>query len=296
MALADVDIDASLVRRLLTTQFPQWADLSLEPVPSAGTDNALYRLGDDMVVRLPRKTWAIGQADKEHRWLPLLAPHLPLAVPEPLGKGDPGEGYPWTWSVHRWLDGEDATVRSPDDLRRAAADLAAFVGALQEVDVTHGPPSGEHNVHRGVPLAARDPLTRVAIDELDGLLDARAVTAAWESALGAPVWDGPPRWIHGDLQSGNLLVREGRLSAVIDFGLLGVGDPACDLMIAWTFLGKEERASFRAALAVDDATWERGRGWTVSVGVSQLAAYLEANPVLSGIARRGIDEVLADRS
>lgn len=295
----EVDTDVSLVRRLLVAQFPQWADLSIEPVPSAGTDNAIYRLGDDMAVRLPRIKWATAQADKEHRWLPRLAPHLPLAIPVPLAKGAPGEGYPWHWSVHRWLEGENATIEHIADPYQAAAGLAQFIAALHRIDPTGGPPPGPHNFGRGEPLAMRDASTRDAIETLRGMgmLDAEGVatvTAAWQAALQAPAWHGPPVWVHGDLQSGNLLAVQGRLTAVIDWGCLGVGDPASDVMAAWLFLSAETRDVFRAELRVDDATWVRGRGWALSVGLLALPYYKDTNPVLAGIGQRAIDEVLAD--
>jgi len=290
----ELDIDATLVRRLLVAQFPQWADLPLEPVLSAGTDNAIYRLGDDMAVRLPRIAGAIPQVEKEHRWLPKLAPHLPLAVPVPLAKGSPGEGYPWHWSVYRWLKGADATTGRIADLNQAATDLAQFVVALQRIDPAGGPAPGPDNFFRGVPLAQRDAATRSAIASLDGVVDTDAVTARWEAALKAPGWEGAPVWIHGDLSSGNLLVEGGRLTAVIDFGCLGVGDPASDAVVAWTLLSGESRDVFRAALSVDDATWTRGRGWALSWALIFIPYYLDTNPVGVANARRTIDEVLAD--
>jgi aminoglycoside phosphotransferase (APT) family kinase protein len=294
MHVDEVDTDVSLVGRLLAAQFPQWADLPIEPVHSAGTDNAIYRLGDDMAVRLPRIHWATEQVDKEQRWLPRLAPLLPLAIPLPLAKGTPGEGYPWHWSVYRWLEGENATIERIADPRQAATELAQFIAALQRIDPAGGPPPGPDNSDRGEPLAMRDAETRAAIASLDGMLDTGAVTAVWEAALQAPAWHGPPVWIHGDLQSGNLLAVQGRLSAVIDFGCLGVGDPACDLQVAWNLLSAETRDVFRAALPVDDATWARGRGWALSVGLIALPYYQSTNPVLAGINRRAIDEALAD--
>lgn len=290
----EVDIDVALVHRLLAAQFPQWANLPLAPVPSAGTDNALYRLGDVLVVRLPRIEQATGQVDKEQTFLPRLAPHLPLAIPVPLALGRPGEGYPWRWSVYQWLDGENATIERIADPVQAARDLAHFVAALQRIDPTGAPPPGVHNFFRGVPLSMRDAETRAAIAELSGVLDTSAVTTAWNIALQAPEWHGPPVWLHGDLQPLNLLVSQGRLSAVIDFGGLGVGDPACDLMAAWNLLSADTRDVFRAALSVDDATWTRGRGWALSVGLIALPYYQNTNPVLAGIARRAIVEVLAD--
>lgn len=296
----EVNTDATLVRRLLAAQFPQWAGLPIEPVLSAGTDNAIYRLGEDMAVRLPRIHWATGQVQKEHLWLPRLAPLLPLAIPVPLAMGTPGEGYPWHWSVYRWLEGENATIARIADAGKAAKELAQFITALHRIDPAGGPPPGQHNSSRGVPLATRDAPTREAIAALheQGTLGAEAlaaVTEAWEAALRTPAWDGPPVWIHGDLQGGNLLVQQGRLSAVIDFGCLGVGDPACDMAVAWNFLSAHTRDVFRSALAVDDATWARGRGCALSVGLIALPYYRNTNPVLAGISRRAIAEVLGDR-
>jgi len=290
----EVDTNVSLVARLLAAQFPQWSDLPVEPVRSAGTDNALYRLGEHLVVRLPRIHWATGQVEKEQRWLPRLAPYLPLAIPVPLAMGMPAEGYPWHWSVYRWLEGETATIEHIADPRQAATDLAQFIAALQRIDPTGGPPPGPHNSSRGEPLTMRDGQTRAAIASLNGMLDADAMTAAWEAALDAPAWQGSPAWIHGDLQAGNLLARQGQLSAVIDFGCLGVGDPACDLQVTWNFLSAETRDVFRASLPVDAATWARGRGWALSVGLIALPYYQSTNPILAGISRRAIDEVLAD--
>ncbi len=294
MHVGEVDVDVPLVRRLLVAQFPHWADLPLAPVQSTGTDNAIYRLGDDMAVRLPRIARVAGQVDKEHRWLPRLAPLLPLAIPVPLAKGRPAEGYPWQWSVYRWLAGENANIAHIVDPRRAAIMLAQFIAALHRIDPTGGLPPGEHNFFRGVPLAMRDAPVRKAIATLHGRIDAHAVSAAWEAALQAPAWRRPPVWIHGDLQAGNLLVEGGRLSAVIDFGGIGVGDPACDLMVAWTLFSGDSRDAFRAALAVDDATWARGRGWALSVALIALPYYWDTNPTIVANARRAIDEVLAD--
>jgi aminoglycoside phosphotransferase (APT) family kinase protein len=232
--------------------------------------------------------------DKESQWLPRLAPHLPLAIPEPLALGAPGEGYPWRWSVCRWLDGENATIEQFTDPRQAATDLARFIAALRQINPAGGPPPGPHNFYRGVPLAARDESTREAIAALDGMIDSDAATAAWDDAFQAPPWQEPPVWIHGDLQAGNLLVNGGQLSAVIDFGGLGVGDPACDLMIAWNHFSADARVAFHAALPDDDTTWARGRGWALSVGLIALPYYQNTNPVLASISRYAINEVLAD--
>lgn len=290
----EVGTDVTLVHRLLSQQFPLWADLSIQPVRSGGTDNAIYRLGDDMSVRLPRIAWAAGQVEKEHKWLPLLAPLVPLAIPVPLAKGEPGEGYPWQWSVHRWLKGENATLVRLTDPNRAATRLAQFVHALRRIDTTGGPLSGEQNFSRGVPLRMRDSYVRDAITRLEGMIDTQIAAAVWEDALKTPTWHHPPVWVHGDLQSGNLLAEDGELSAVIDFGGLGVGDPACDLIVAWNLFFGESRNVFREALQVDDATWARGRGWALSVSLIALPYYLNTSPTMVRHARHTLREVFAD--
>ncbi|MBV9844661.1 MAG: aminoglycoside phosphotransferase family protein [Kutzneria sp.] len=290
----EVATDVPLVRRLLATQFPAWTGLAVQSVASSGTDNAMYRLGADMVVRLPRVPAAATQVDKEQRWLPRLAPHLPLSIPTPVGRGAPAEGYPWCWSVYRWLDGHDATVARITDTRLAARTLAGFVTALRRLDPTNGPACGAGNFFRGAPLTTREEPTREAITALNGMRDTSSVTKVWETALNTPPWHGPSVWIHGDLAPGNLLVRRGRLGAVVDFGALGVGDPACDLMVAWNLFSAEARNVFRGSLAVDDATWLRGRAWALSVALIQVPYYQNTNPVLAARARRTIDEVLSD--
>lgn len=289
----NVVIDASLVTRLVAEQFPQWANLPVRPVEPGGWDNRTFRLGEDLSVRLPSAEGYVAQVDKEHRWLPRLAPLLPLSVPAPLAMGVPAGGYPWNWSVYRWLDGDTATVAGIADLGQFAAALAQFLGALQRVNPAGGPPPGPHNFFRGGPLTVYDAETRRAIAALDGQVDAGAATAVWVAALTAP-WRGPPVWLHGDVSATNLLVGGGELSAVIDFGCMGVGDPACDTTIAWTLLSGESRTAFRTALPLDDATWTRGRGWALWKGLITLAEHLDADPVKTGEARRAIDEVIAD--
>ncbi len=289
----EVDVDADLVGGLVAGQFPEWADLPIEPVHPRGTDNALYRLGGDMVVRLPRRERTTGTLEKEVRWLPRLAPLLPLAVPVPLAEGMPAEGYPFMWAVYSWLKGENATAERIADPTQFATDLAQFVIALQRIDPTGAPAPGQHNFGRGEPLERRDAATRASIAALAGEIDAGAVTAAWEETLRAPEWQGPPVWVHGDLDSRNLLVENGRLSGVIDFGCLGVGDPACEVMVAWKLLTAETRVLFRSALSVDDATWMRSRGWALSQALMALSYYtLETNAVLVGEAQRWLAEVL----
>lgn len=295
MHVDEVEIDAALVVRLLRSQFPRWADLPVQPVLPRGTDNALYRVGDDLVVRLPRRQVDIERLEKERRWLPRLAPFLTLAVPVPVAAGEPAEGYPFTWSVYSWLKGETAAADRMADLGRAAGDLAQFVAALQRVDPLGGPPPGRHNAFRGGSLAARDDSTRAAIASLAGTIDVASAVKAWETALQAPEWQREPVWIHGDLDSRNLLVEHGLLAAVIDFGCLGIGDPACDVMVAWKVLSADTRDVFRAELSVDEATWARGRGWALSQALNALAYYtLDTNPVLVREAERWLVEVLKD--
>jgi aminoglycoside phosphotransferase (APT) family kinase protein len=293
----ELPIDGVLVRRLLAAQLPQWAELPIEWFPSAGSDNAMYRLGDDMVVRLPRRSGRTSDSlDKECLWLPRLAPLLPMAVPLPLAKGEPAEGYPCTWAVYCWLEGKTATIELIADPVQAATDLAGFLAALQRIDPTGGSPPGEHNFFRGVPLTMRDETVRGAIAALHGEMDVRAVTAAWEAALAAPEWEGPPVWIHGDFCDGNLLAHQGRLSGVLDWGGLAVGDPACDLIAAWSFLDTRARDVFRAELGVDDATWARGRGWALSVALIAIPYYWTTNPERVAYSWHRIDEVLADHA
>jgi aminoglycoside phosphotransferase (APT) family kinase protein len=215
----------------------------------------------------------------------------------PLAKGAPGEGYPWSWSGYRWRHGENANSDRLANPADAAATLAQFIAALRRIDPTGGPLPGPHNSFRGVPLAARDARTRAAITSLEGTLDSGVLTAAtavWDVSLRAPARHDPPVWLHGDLQSGNLLAVNGHLSAVIDFGCLGVGDPACDLIVAWNLFSAETRAIFRAALPTDDATWARGRGWALSVALIALPYYQTTNPALAAISRRTIAEVISD--
>ena len=290
-----VNIDLSLVRRLVAAQFPQWADLPIKPVEFNGWDNRTFRLGEHMSVRLPSAEAYAGQVEKEHRWLPRLAPLLPLPIPVPLKMGVPDDGYPWFWSVYRWIEGDNASVEMEriENLHHFATRLAQFLVALQRIDPAGGPPPGQHNFFRGAPLAVYDTETRDAIAALHGEINTDAVTAVWQAALQA-TWHGPPVWLHGDVSAGNLLVKRGRLSAVIDFGCSAVGDPACDLTIAWTLFTGESREAFRTAIPLDGATWARGRGWALWKGLITFAQHINTNPLEAAKARRAIDQVLAD--
>ncbi|MET8528299.1 aminoglycoside phosphotransferase family protein [Micromonospora sp. NPDC005172] len=281
-------IDVDLVRRLVAEQFPRWADLPVRPVEVGGWDNRTFHLGDEMTVRLPSGEGYVLQVAKEQRWLPVLGRLLPLEIPVPLAQGRPGAGYPYSWSVYRWIDGHTARPERIDDLTRFATDLAAFLRALRAVEATGGPAAGGHSAWRGGPLSTYDAETRAAIKIHRDRLPVEAVTAIWQDALDA-TWAGPPVWFHGDAAYANLLVRDGRLAAVIDFGCCGVGDPACDTVIAWTLLHGASRAAFRDAVDVDAATWTRGRGWALWKALITLDG-----PDPAG-ARRVIDELLGEQ-
>ena len=281
------------MRRLVAAQFPDWADLPITPVEHGGWDNRTFHLGEQMTVRLPSAEGYTPQVDKEHVWLPVLAPHLPLPIPTPIARGVPGAGYPFGWSVYRWLDGENAHVGRIDGLTEFAERLGHFLAALQRIDPTGGPRAGAHSSFRGAPLQTYDADTRRAIEQLRGQIPAAAATATWEAASAA-TWPGAPVWFHGDVSAGNLLVRDGRLAAVIDFGCCGVGDPACDMTIAWTLLAGQSREAFRSALGVDRATWARGRGWALWKALILLADHVDTDHVEAGTARQVLDRVLAD--
>jgi aminoglycoside phosphotransferase (APT) family kinase protein len=257
-----IPVDADLARRLIAAQFPQWAHLPVRSVDAQGWDNHTFRLGETMLVRVPSAAEYSLAVEKEHRWLPRLAPHLPLPIPAPLALGEPGQGYPHHWSVYRWLDGTPASRAGIRSLDSFAVSVAGFLVALRQVDPAGGPTPGVHNWFRGGPLATYDGQMAEWVPKLDDRALRAEVTAIWRSALDA-TWTGRPVWFHGDVAVGNLLLADGALSAVIDFGTCGVGDPACDLAIAWTLLSGSSRDNFRAALAIDDATWERGRGWAL---------------------------------
>lgn len=301
-------IDTGLVRRLLAAQFPQWAGLPLTPVPHSGMDNATFRLGEELSVRLPRYARWAEQVEREQRWLPFLAPQLPLPVSRPVARGEPGEGYPYPWSVCRWLEGTAVPGGALADPVRAATELADFISVLQDIDASGGPGPQWSNAFRGVrPGDERDSIAaearvRPKIDALartdgfGGRVDAALVSAVWESALAAPAWDRPPVWVHGDLATGNLLAdAAGRLCAVIDFGTLAVGDPAVDLLPAWKFLPAGAVGAFRAALDVDDATWARGRGWGLACSLPVPDdPFFAGRPDRVDAALRDLDVLLAD--
>ncbi|NNF65634.1 MAG: aminoglycoside phosphotransferase family protein [Acidimicrobiia bacterium] len=287
----EVETSVGLVRRLLQSQFPQWAELPIQLVESFGTDHDIYRLGESLAARLPRIEWATAQAEKETVWLPKLAPHLPLAIPAPVAMGQAGFGYPFNWSISRWLPGADLN-HADIDLVQAADDLAQFVTALRGVDVTGAPtraPGG-----RGSPLDELDDVVRQSLSELDDRIGVAAATESWQQSLAASPWHHDEVWVHGDLLPGNLLAVDGRLSAVIDFGGLNVGDPACDLLAAWNVFEGASRNRYRHELGVDDDSWLRGRGWALAQAVMAMPYYWDTNEGMVQQASRAIEGILAE--
>ncbi|WFE47971.1 aminoglycoside phosphotransferase family protein [Verrucosispora sp. WMMD1129] len=290
-----ITVDAEQVRRLVADQFPHLANLPIEPVANGGWDNWTFHLGPDLLVRLPSAAEYALAVDKEHRWLPALAARLPLPIPTPVAKGRPDASYPYPWSIYRWLDGEPASLDRIDEPARFAIDLAEFLVALRAVDAACGPQPGVHNWFRGGTPRTYDKLVEQALAELEGHVDAELVREIWATALDAR-WDGVDRWFHGDIAQGNLLLADGQLAAVIDFGTCGVGDPACDLAIAWTLLTADGRQAFRARLSVDDATWARGRGWALWKTLATCASTFDAPEDAAEFAnaRRILAGILSD--
>lgn len=286
-------IDAALVKRLLAAQFPQWSELPVRPVEVDGWDNRTYRVGDSLTARLPTAPGYVPAVAKENAWLPRLAPSLPVAVPPILGEGAPGEGYPFPWSVRGWLDGETAARERIDDMAQFAVSVAEFILALQRCDTTGGPLAGEHSWFRGASPTYYDEETRRCLAALAGRVDTDKAAVVWEAALAAE-WRGEPVWFHGDIASGNLLVADGKLTAVIDFGTSGVGDPACDLVIAWGMFSGESREAFRHTVAQDAATWARARGWLLWKCLLTLSGNIDTDPERAAFDQRLVAEVLAD--
>jgi aminoglycoside phosphotransferase (APT) family kinase protein len=286
----EIETDVALVRRLLRDQFPEWAELPLEPVAESGTVNALYRLGDELVVRIPRNRPSLWSdlVDDELTWLPRLAPLLPVKVPVPVARGRPADGCPHEWGIFEWLPGENP---APGDVPESLAEeLAVFVRSLHSVDLPGGPDSV-----RGNDLARFDEFTRANLKALEGELDTLRAEALWDEALALPPWPHDQVWIHADVMPGNLLLQDGHLAAVIDWGGSGMGDPAVDLMVAWNVLDASGREVFRDALGYDEDTWARGRGWAFWTGLGGIPYYRETFPEFAAAARRTVLEVLAER-
>lgn len=290
---AEVEVTPALVQTLLVEQHPDLAVLPIV-VAASGWDNVLCRLGDDLVARLPRRAAAAPLVDQELRWLPTLAPRLPLPTSAPLRRGAPAphHGYPWVWTIGPWLPGVSALVAPPVDPRTTAHALGAFLTALH----APAPSDAPRNPFRGVPLAARQELFATRLDQLHDLVDRGALRSRWDELVEAPPWDRPPVWVHGDVHPGNLLIDHGELSAVIDWGDLCQGDPASDLAVGWMLFEDADRRVFRDACHLsDDATWARAHAWALALGVAILASSADA-PAMAGLGHRTLDRALRDRS
>lgn len=293
----EVTTDAALVARLIAEQFPDWGRLPVVPVASSGTDNAIYRLGDDLSVRLPRIHWAVAPVQREFAWLPRIATELPFEVPLPVALGDPGPGFEWPWTVCRWLDGiHPAVGADSDDETTLAHDLARFVRAMASLD-----PAGAPTTAWPRPLHEEDELVRAYLGRLDGelgslSLDRSGLARIWDTAITASPHAGPRVWIHGDLSPGNLLLREGRLTGVLDFGAMGLGDPASDYRVAWNLLSTTARVVFRAEVGADEATWARARGWALLQALAQLAYFRDRNPPLTATARHVLAALVTEHT
>jgi aminoglycoside phosphotransferase (APT) family kinase protein len=272
------DITVDVVACLIREQFPDWAGLEIRTVALDGWDNTTFRLGDEMSVRLPSHERYVPQIAKEHRWLPVLAEHLPLPIPTPVATGVPACGFPRAWSIYRWLDGEPAALVGVRDLDRLAVDLGDFLTALHRVPIDDGPAPGPHSFDRGGPVAVWDDATRGAINQLEGRIDTSGALEVWEAAVAAPLWTGPDVWVHGDMMPANLIVRDDRLCGVIDFGCSAIGDPACDLTIAWTTFEGSSRTRFMQSVPVDRGAWARARGWALWKAVVALPTLPEDDP------------------
>lgn len=256
-----MDITVDLAKKLIFEQFPQWSHLEIKPVKNSGHDNRTFHLGDDLTIRLPSGKEYEPQIQKEAKWLPVLAQHLSLPITAPVAKGKPTPEYPLAWSINRWLVGETVTHTNVD-LQKFAIELARFLKELEAINAENGPQAGAHNFYRGGDLAVYIEEFEQALTQLPAGPQRNHYQDIWTTAL-ATKWEKKPVWVHGDIAVGNLLVNDGHLSGVIDFGILGTGDPACDLVMAWTFFDSKTRKAFKEEMGLDDTTWQRGKAWAL---------------------------------
>ncbi len=295
--LDKLEITVPLVSKLVAEQFPHWAHLSVKPVKCSGIDNRIFRLGNQMLIRLPSAEDYALQIPKEQKWLQVLAPHLSFSIPEPLAMGHPSKHYPWNWSVYKWIEGESANTVFLDNkhLQFIALQLAQFLNELYKIDATSGPRPGLHNYWRGDHPSVYDAETRSAITGLRELIDIDSATFVWEKAISSK-WSQPPVWIHGDFASGNILIKDGKLAAVIDFGCIGVGDPACDLVIAWNFLKNESCKVFKSHVCLDSNTWARARGWALWKALITLVSFKDKTSLEAIQQQHIINEILNEQT
>lgn len=250
----------------------------MSPVEFSGHDNCTFRLGEELLIRLPSAERYVAQVEKEQMWLPKLSPRLEMKIPSPVAMGQPNNDYPWPCSIYNWIEGDSVNTitLSNTDLNQLAVDLAKFLKALQKIDPCGGPVAGEHNYHRGGLLSVYDESTKESLSKLGSFFDIELASQLWSTALSSS-WQYPAVWVHGDVASGNLLVKDNKLTAVIDFGCMGIGDPACDLVIAWTLFSEGSRALFKKHMELDAATWQRARGWALWKAAFELAGFESKN-------------------
>ncbi|OAM01709.1 aminoglycoside phosphotransferase family protein [Wolbachia endosymbiont of Dactylopius coccus] len=287
-----------LVTELVAQQFPKWAHLEIKPVELSGIDNRTFRLGEEMLIRLPSAEDYALQVLKEQKWLEVLAPHLSFSIPKPLAMGQPSKHYPWNWSIYKWIEGESINALSIDDLdlQIIASQLAQFLNELHKIDVKGGPSPGLHNFWRGDHVSVYDTEVRSSIKELQGFIDARTIMSFWEKAISSR-WSKNPVWIHGDFASGNILVKDACVAAIIDFGCMAVGDPACDLVIAWTLLDSESRRIFKSHLCLDPDTWARASGWALWKALITITLLNKDKTIPEVVKQKEIiDEILNDKT
>ncbi|ALL79495.1 hypothetical protein AD006_30105 (plasmid) [Pseudonocardia sp. EC080610-09] len=291
------EIDASMVRLLVADQFPSWSGLPVAPVPQQGWDNRTFRIGSELSARLPAGPAYVAAVGKEQRALACLDGCLPVAIPTPVALGSPGHGYPYPWSIRRWLDGSTVADTPDLDRRQFAHDLGEVLHTLHQLPAETGPAAGRHSHYRGCHPSAYSDQVDTALHQLRGTTDAAAAfddrqcRRIWLDAT-THVWPLPPVWFHGDIAPGNLLTASGQLSAIIDFGSCGVGDPACDLAIAWTYFAPPERAIFRDAVRLDEQTWKRARGWALWKALVTMAGMSSPDP--DGTQAQALQEVLGE--
>lgn len=288
-----LQITISLVQKLISQQFPQWAHLPITPVAVQGWDNRTFRLGSDMSIRMPSAVCYAAKVHIEQKWLPFLAPHLSVEIPQPIALGHPSSHYPFAWSIYRWIEGNSANTLDLDKetFCVVAKELANFLRELHAIDITEGPLPGPHNFYRGGDLSVYDQETQDACTKLQGLIDTEAARRVWQKALSSK-WHTKPVWIHGDVSAGNILLKDKKLVGVIDFGGMAVGDPACDVVIAWTFFSGESRKIFKATGGLDADTWNRARGWALWKALITLAPFQDKDNADALKQRALINELL----
>ncbi|MGN4422316.1 aminoglycoside phosphotransferase family protein [Bacillus cereus group sp. MYBK30-1] len=286
-------INTELVKRLVQEQFPEWAHLEIKPVKFSGHDNRTFHLGKQMSVRLPSDAAYVPQVEKENKWLPILSKEITLPISSPIAKGNPSAEYPWPWSINKWIEGETVTKENVHNLNEFATDLGSFLVELQSIDASNGPKAGAHNFYRGGLISVYDEEARVAIENNKDVFDETLLKHLWDLALRS-TWERTPVWVHGDIAPGNLLIKDGKLCAVIDFGILGVGDPACDAAMAWTFFDKNSRNVFKEVLCMDEETWNRARGWALWKALITYDANRDSNEKVAEETYRVIQVIVDD--